>query len=218
MLRHLGSTESKISEDSVNSSDKPAGSDKANANTTFLNALSWLPVAVPDGPDAKYYTFTVKSLFAHFENRDTFLHSKSCQKTFANIRQIKELCDAKNISLIIIYAPDKPHVLLPLIQHKVSPESLRAFMALKENNLPPTDKLMNIVLSRSEVKESAVKEFCQQESIGFISLTESLRQSIALGRQLYFTYDDHWTPIGHEVVANTIYHYIDEHPVEKTDY
>jgi len=136
---------------------------------------------------------------------------------FAYRRQIKELCDAKNIRLIIVYAPDKPHVLLPLIRHKVPPESLRAFMALKENNLPPTYKLMDIVLAHVEMKESVVKKFCQQESIEFVSLTEPLRQSIAQGRQLYFTYDDHWTPIGHEVAANTIYNCIDELPTSKTN-
>lgn len=218
MIRHLGSGDSNTSEDSLASGDNPAGSDKADAaDTASVNALSWLPVAMPDGPDAKYYAFTVKSLLADFENRDIFLHSKGCQKTFANLRQIKELCDAKNIRLIIVYAPDKAHLLPLLIRHKVPPESLRAFMALRKNNLPPTYKLMDTVLANVEMKESVVKKFCQQESIEFVSLTEPLRQSIALGRQLYFTYDDHWTPIGHEVVANTIYNYIDELPTSKTN-
>jgi len=76
---------------------------------------------------------------------------------------------------------------------------------------------MDTVMARLDVQESAVKEFCRQESIGFISLTELLREGIAQGRQLYFTYDDHWTPIGHEAAANTISHYIHEHPVVKTD-
>jgi hypothetical protein len=218
MIRHLGSTDDNTPEDSAASDNNPAGSDKAVADTASFNALSWLPVAIPDGPDAKYYTFTVKNLLAHFVSRDTFLRSKSCRKTFANLRQIKEICNANNIRYMIVYAPDKSHVLLPIIRQKVSPESLRAFMALKENNLPPADKLMDAVMARLDVKESEVKKLCQQESIEFISLTEPLREGIAQGRQLYFTYDDHWTPIGHEVVANTISQYVDEHPVKKTDY
>ena len=218
MIHHLGSTDSKISGNSVNSSDNSAGSDNADVNTNFVNALSWLPVAIPDGPDTKYYTFTVKNLLAHFVNRDTFLRSKSCRKTFDNLRQIKEICNAHDIRYIIVYAPDKSHVLMPIIRQKVSPESLHAFMALKASNLPSADKLMDTVMARLDVKESEVKKLCQQESIEFISLTEPLREGIAQGRQLYFTYDDHWTPIGHEVVANTISQYVDEHPVKKTDY
>lgn len=88
-------------------------------------------------------------------------------------------------------------------------------MSLKASNLPPINKLIDTVLTRLDIKESAVKKFCRQESIEFVSLTEPLREGITLGRQLYFTYDDHWTPIGHEVVANTMSHYIEEHPFEK---
>jgi hypothetical protein len=218
MIRRLGSAESKTSEDSVTSSDSHVESEKADAYTTRVSALSWLPVAVPDGPDAKFYAFTVKSLLADFQNRDTFLHSKGCQQTFVNLRQIKEICNAENIRLVIVYAPDKPHVLLPLIQHKVPPENLLAFMALKENNLPIAEELMDTVLTRVEIKESEVKEFCRRESVKFVSLTEPLRKGIAHGRQLYFTYDDHWTPIGHVVAENTIFRYIDEHSMAKTDY
>jgi hypothetical protein len=213
LIRHLGSRGSNTLVGSVTSSHNLLDVDAA-----IVNALSWLPVSVPDGHDAKYYAFTVKRLSADFESRDTFLRSKGCQKTFDKLRQIKEMCNAKNIRFIIVYAPDKPHVLLPLIRHKVSSENLRAFMALEEGGLPPADKLMDTVLDRVEVKESVVKEFCRQESIEFISLTEPLRQGITQGQQLYFTYDQHWTPIGHEVTANTINPFIEEHPVIKTDY
>ena len=95
---------------------------------------------------------------------------------------------------------------------------IRAFMALNESNLPPADKLMGTVLNRVEAKESVVKEFCRQESIEFVSLTESLRQGTTQGQQLYFTYDQHWTPIGHEVTANTVNRFIEEHPAIKTNY
>ena len=207
LIYRLGSKDNDPPKDSVATGNTPAGAD-----TTLVKALSWLPVAVPEGPDAKYYAFTVKSLLVHLDKRDAFLHSKGCQKTFVKIGQIKEVCDAENIRLIIVYAPDKPHVLLPLIRYKVSPEDLRAFLALKTNNLPPVHKLMDTVLAHAEIEESVVKEFCQQESIEFVSLAESLRKSITLGQQIYFTYDDHWTPIGHEVAANTISHYLDEPP------
>ncbi len=209
LIRRLGSK----GENLVTTQNSNAGDVKTSTDATLISALSWLPVGVSDGPDEKFYAFTVKSVLADFQDSDTFLHSKSCKKAFACLHQIKEICDTNNIGLIIVFAPDKPHVLMPLIRDKVPPESLRAFMALKQNNLPAAEELMNTVLARVEVRESTVKEFCRRESIGFVSLTEPLREGIAHGRQLYFTYDDHWTPIGHEVVANTISSSIYEHPI-----
>ncbi len=173
-----------------------------------INPVSWLPVAVPEGADGKYYTFKVKSLLEHFVTDRQFLSEKGVKKTFAALRGIKKICAEKDIRLIIAYAPDKPHVLLPLIARTVSPEQFRAFMALKENKLPPADKLLDVLLPRLDVQESAVRDFCRTESIEFISLTEPLRRTIAEGAQAYFTYDQHWTPLGHQIVAETLCQYI----------
>lgn len=171
-------------------------------------AISWMPIAVPDGPDARYYTFKVKRLLTLFVNRDDFLASYGCRKAFGAFQQIKKICDEKNMRFIVVYAPDKPHMLLPLIKDKITSEQLHAFMSLKGKNLPPAEELMNVVLARLGVKESAVEEFCRQQSIEFVSLTEPLRRKISEGRQAYFTYDQHWTPIGHEVAADTLYCYL----------
>jgi len=168
------------------------------------NPLSWLPVAVPDGPDAKYYTFKIKRLLEHFVTQKQFLSSDGTKKTFTALRQIKALCAEKQIRLIIAYAADKPHLLMPLITPTVAPQQIRSFMALKQKNLPPADKLLDVLLPRQEVQESAVREFCAAESIEFASFTEPLRRATAEGAQTYFTYDQHWTPLGHKIVAETL--------------
>lgn len=173
-----------------------------------LAAISWLPVSVPEGPNGKYYTFTVKSLLEHCVTDRQFLGEKGTKNTFAALREIKKISAEKDIRLIIAYAPDKPHVLLPLITKTVLPGQLRAFMALKGKNLPPADKLLDVLLPRLDVQESAVRDFCRTESIEFISLTEPLRRIIAEGAQAYFTYDQHWTPLGHKIVAETLAQYL----------
>ncbi len=195
--------------------NKPANPDENTAHDPpdqSTNPISWLPVAVPEGPGGKYYTFKVKSLLEHFVTDRQFLGEKGAKKTFAALREIKKISAEKDIRLIIAYAPDKPHVLLPLITKTVSPEQLLAFMALKENKLPPADKLLDVLLSRLDVQESAVRDFCRTESIEFISLTEPLRRIIAQGAQAYFTYDQHWTPLGHKIVAETISQYLQTAP------
>jgi len=173
-----------------------------------MNAVSWLPIALPQGPNAKYYTFKIKRLLEHFVTKQEFLSSKGTTKTFAALREIKNLCARKAIRLIIVYAPDKPHTLLPLIGQAVPPEQLRAFMALKQRRLPPAEELMDTLLARLDVQEFAVRDFCKAESIEFVSLTKPLRQAIASGIQAYFTYDQHWTPPGHEIVAENLGLYI----------
>ncbi|MHC4742087.1 MAG: alginate O-acetyltransferase AlgX-related protein [Planctomycetota bacterium] len=166
--------------------------------------LSWLPVAAPPGPDAKYYTFKIKRLLEHYVTREEFLQSPGLQAAFDALRQINSLCKEKNIRLIIAFAPDKPNILLPLITQIVRPQQLRAFMALKQKDLPPADKLVEDLLARHHIQESAVKEFCKTESIEFLSLTYPLRKATAEGIQTYFTYDQHWTPLGHKIAAKTI--------------
>jgi hypothetical protein len=206
MIRCFGST----------SHNQPAINNPDNEQTgpevspTLLKALSWLPAAIPDGPEPKYYSFKVKALVAHYTNKDkaTFLNSTGCRKTFEFIGEIKKACDRNNIRFILVYAPDKPHILLPLLSDRLSSEQLYDFMALKEKNLPPAKELIEIVLSRTKIMESATEEFCRKESIEFISLTEPMRQIVAAGQQAYFTYDQHWTPIGQETAAKTIYNYL----------
>ncbi len=217
LIKELSSAKNKPVENQAALANNHVISEKEDANPAAVSALSWLPVPLPDGPDAKYYTFTVKNLCDHFETRESFLRSKGCKKTFASLRQIKKICNDNNIILTIVYAPDKSHVLMPLISDTISAETLREFMALKMKKLPPTNELKDAVLSRLDMKEQVFQEFCEKEFIEFVSLTESLRQNTALGEQLYFTYDDHWTPIGHEVVANTINTFINELPAFKTE-
>ncbi|MBN2136262.1 MAG: hypothetical protein JW720_00495 [Sedimentisphaerales bacterium] len=194
LIRSFGSTPS----------GAPAGQGDSPATADRTGPLSWLPVALPAGENAHYYTFKVKRLLEHFVTMEEFLKEEGTKETFAALRRIKGYCSAKGIRLIIAYAPDKPHLLMPLISETVPPEQVRAFMALKEGDLPGADKLYEALLQRIEVQESAVRDFCRDESIEFISLTEPLRKATAEAAQTYFTYDQHWTPPGHNLVADAL--------------
>jgi len=176
-----------------------------------LAAVSWLPVAVPQGPNGKYYTFKVKNLLEHFVTEREFLRAGGVKKTFAALQSINGLCREKGIRLIIAYAPDKPHLLVPLITEVVPPRQLAAFMELKQKDLPPAETLYQTLIPRLECQESTVREFCRAESIEFLSLTQPLRKAIAEGTQAYFTYDQHWTPLGHIIVADAISQYLADH-------
>src|SRR3989304_7988013 len=71
-----------------------------------LYAVSLLPLAISDGPSAKYYAFKVKRLLAHFISKDDFLNSGGVKATFNILVEVKKICDENNIRLIIMYAPE----------------------------------------------------------------------------------------------------------------
>jgi hypothetical protein len=177
---------------------------KAVSANDALYPVSWQPLAVPAGDKPKYYTFKVKALTDHYISKQDLLNSAGCKQTFELLREMKKLCADSNIRLVVVFAPDKPDVLLPVAGEEVSLLLLRAFMSLVKKNLPQPEELKSLVLERLPVIESATAEFCKSESIDFISLTEPLRQQILKSRQCYFTYDQHWTPIGHEVAASEV--------------
>jgi hypothetical protein len=173
-----------------------------------LYPLSWLPLAIPEGPEAKFYTFKIKDLIQHYVPKSEFENSYGCQQSLLALRDIKTICRKNNIRLIVVYAPDKPHVVLPLAQNTIYADLLHKFFALKADDLPDPEQLKDTLLARMEETEAIFRNFCEKESIEFLSLTKSLQQEILTGRQAYFTYDQHWTPLGHQIAAETVWHFL----------
>ena len=71
---------------------------------------------------------------------------------------------------------------------------------------------MEMLYLRLETHESIIEEICREDSIEFISLTKPLQQEILKGSQMYYTYDQHWTPAGQSAAAETLLNYLKEHP------
>lgn len=177
---------------------------------TIPKELSWLPITVPDTPDSPNYTFTVKKLETHYESKKDFVDSSGFKTASIALKKINRLCRENNSRFIVVYAPDKPHVLVPMISDRIPHEKLKAFLAIRKKHLPPPDETVMTLLTNMDAQEEAVMELCEQESIEFISLTDELRRTILKGNQAYYTYDMHWSPIGHRIAAETVYRYLDE--------
>ncbi len=64
--------------------------------------------------------------------------------------------------------------------------------------------LMQALLNNESAVETTVAEYFSQRDISFVSLTQPLRKAVLSGLQPYFTYDQHWTPEGHRVVADAV--------------
>ena len=170
--------------------------------------FSWFPLAITAGSNSKYYAFKVKKLLVHYIDKQTFADSDGCKTVFLVLNKIKKICKKNNFRFIVLYAPDKPHVIMPLFEEKLSAQNIRSFLELKKKGLPSPQKTKSILYKNLNAEEDVIREFCNKEEIEFVSLTKRLRSAIQNGRQAYYTYDQHWTPIGHQVVAEVLYDYL----------
>jgi hypothetical protein len=56
------------------------------------------------------------------------------------------------------------------------------------------------------------RQYCMARGSEFISLTKMLQGPTRRGVQAYYTYHQHWTPLGNELVAREIAAYLKKHP------
>jgi hypothetical protein len=166
-----------------------------------IDALSWLPFRAPDGLDGKFYAFAPKQVTEALLTEDFFENSDRWEALASILEEMKRTCDAAGCRLIIAFAPTKAHVTLPLVIDRLPTDRFLAFLKIGSKRQLDADMLKSDLLPCLDAREAVVKNWCDSEDLPFISLTEPLRRAAAEGRQVYFTYDQHWTPPGHEVVA-----------------
>ncbi len=168
-----------------------------------MYAVSWLPMVVPPN-GGNPYAIELKRMLELYRSREALAASRGVLKTQEIVVKIEELCLNNNIRLIVVYAPDKSQVVLTAGREWLDADRLRAFMGLKERNLPQGEKLVSEVLGRLDGLESVMEDFCRRKGVEFISLTGPLREAMLAGKRVYFTYDQHISPEGHRIVAQVL--------------
>ncbi|UCE61484.1 MAG: hypothetical protein JSU63_06990 [Phycisphaerales bacterium] len=179
-----------------------------------VEILNWLPLAIPPGPKAKYYAFAPKQLRDMYQTNEGFSQDRHWLNPRSQLGQMSELCSEAGCQLVVVFAPTKAHVTLPAMADSLPAGNVRAFMALRYRKpLPEPGAFLESLCEGADARESVVGDWCKKQGIPFLSLTSALRSSAVAGRQVYYTYDQHWTPAGHEVVAEAISEYLAEHPL-----
>lgn len=171
----------------------------------IMYPVAWLPLETPSG-GGYGYAFDVKRMEQHHLTEENFRQTPACIESLRLLDDARRVCDEHGITLVFIYAPDKPHVFIEEIASRVPPAQLHAFMATRIDNLPEPETLLEQLREGTSVRERIFREFCREKDIPFISLTEPLRQNTQRGVRTYYTYDQHWSPEGHRIVA----HYLNE--------
>ncbi|MFO0973959.1 MAG: SGNH/GDSL hydrolase family protein [Phycisphaerae bacterium] len=170
-----------------------------------LDLLSWMPIALPASGGVSYYAFAPKQLLDLYGRATGFEQSREWQVARQTLGELHDACARSGARLTIAYAPVKARVIVPLVADQLPGEKVRAFLSLRSRRLlPPATELMADLLAGLDRTEAVVRDWCAAQRVEFVSLTQPLRRAAAAGRQTYYTYDQHWTPIGHAVAAETI--------------
>ncbi|WP_372368381.1 hypothetical protein [Candidatus Uabimicrobium sp. HlEnr_7] len=183
---------------------------ETNTGKTSSNAIDWLPLEYPANSKV-YHSFPVKRIMQHYVPYEKLQNSSAWKNVQSALTKIQDLCNKKNIRLILIFAPTKPHVVLPVMQKEISKTDFHDFCMLYKRKMRKKlsdNDFFEKVLQRLKYKEQLIRDFCDKNKIEFVSLTNILQKKVKVGEQMYFTYDQHWTPLGHVVVANFIYQYL----------
>lgn len=181
------------------------GSLNSHGDVPGIEILDWMPLAIPRGSNAKHYAFAPKQLRDLYSRREDFARDRHWLNSRKQLAEMRRMCDEAGCRFAVVFAPTKAHVTLPIAGSPLGADHVHAFMALRyRKELPEPEVFLANLLERIEAKESVVRDWCRRESIPFLSLTETLRTEAGRGKQVYYTYDQHWTPEGHASVAQAV--------------
>lgn len=185
----------------------------AEAPLADASRIDWLPLAIPPGASAKYYAFEPKQLRDLYVSAEDFAADKHWLNPRGQLAEMNARCREAGATFVVLFAPTKAHVTFPLVADRVDPAKVRAFTAISlKGELPEPRDFLHELEQSVEAREQVVGRWCEKENIPFLGLTSSLRTAAQAGTQVYYTYDQHWTPAGHEVVARVVDEFLQASP------
>lgn len=168
--------------------------------------MGWMPLAVetPAGGH-HYYSFEPKRLVYLSQDEAAFRGSADWHNAKAVLDKFATLAQHDGFRLVVAYAPSTPHVVLPLAQDRIPADQLFRFARYKSKAAEPdAEAYKQRLFAGLDMQENTVMAWCHDTGVTCVSLTAPLRQAAAAGEQVYFTYDQHWTPKGNAVVAGVM--------------
>ncbi|MBN1429248.1 MAG: hypothetical protein JXB07_12810 [Anaerolineae bacterium] len=126
--------------------------------------------------------------------------------------------DAKDACVLLAYFPDKSHIYFPYIADPADQSSVLSSawqLTLDERarlHAVPTPTTTEQLIGRLDNQSIAIGNLATHIGIHFVDVSIPMKQAAARGKELYYIYDTHWNPYGHELAGQTIADYIRSHP------
>jgi len=110
---------------------------------------------------------------------------------------------AAGARLVVMFIPHKAQVYLPLLQASLPPaEVTRALEATLRQPNRPVD--LGAMLDNRLAVNGLMRDFCAQEGIEFLDLTEALQARVARRAERVLPDDSHWNAAGHETASEAL--------------
>ncbi|MBN1311878.1 MAG: hypothetical protein JXB30_10700 [Anaerolineae bacterium] len=125
--------------------------------------------------------------------------------------------DAGDACVLLAYFPDKSHIYFPYItdpadQVSVLSSAWQLTLNDKERlKAVPTPTTPEQLVGRLDNQSIAVGNLARQMDIHFVNVSIPMQEAAARGEEVYYIYDTHWNPRGHEIAGRTIADYIQDH-------
>ncbi len=175
----------------------------------YADTVGFMPLRIATPAGVQAYSFEPKRLLYLGDSEQAFAASSDWQNVRDVLEQFVMLSQRDGFRLVIAYAPSAPHVVLPLAAGQIPAQQLLNFARMQGKGLPDdADTYKQQVLARLDSQENVWMAWCRERGVECVSTTRPLREAAAGGRQVYFTYDQHWTPDGNAVVAGVLAGYL----------
>lgn len=174
----------------------------------YAETVGFMPIKVSTGDRPHYYGFEPRRLTYLYEEKEVFRQSKSWQGVADIMQRLVEMGEQEGFSVLFLYAPSTPHVVMPLVKESIPAKQLHDFAAFEEDHLPDPETFKKNVFDWMDNEQNVFLEHCATHDMNCLALTEALQQATTKGEQVYYSYDQHWTPAGNRVVAETVATYL----------
>ncbi|MBK8289178.1 MAG: hypothetical protein IPK95_11545 [Cellvibrionales bacterium] len=181
-----------------------------NPVSGYAETVGFMPVAIESPAGKQYYSFDPKRLRYLVESSEQQFSVSADWKNVRDVlEQFVELSRKDGFRLVFVYAPSAPHVVMPLVQDKIPAQQLLNFSRFKQKDLNLDPEIYKQqVMARLDSQENVWRNWCRESGVECLSTTVALRQAAAAGVQVYYTYDQHWTPEGNTVTAKLLTDYL----------
>jgi lysophospholipase L1-like esterase len=133
-------------------------------------------------------------------SREELQASPGWEATRRSYREMQRLVRMQGSRLVVLFIPSKAQVYLPLAESAFSRPALAQALAVSLHDMsrPPG---VDVVMRNRLALNRLMRDFCAEEGIAFLDLTDDLQAKLANGANVYFPDDSHWNAAGHETAA-----------------